>query len=147
MLRKPETALSRPAEAWKIATMFAILKNKYLKCMLSLTYFTFFLVFTSISLKASRDGSSRNYFSHLKRHQLHLWNQPVMLYTSIEYSIKSLFIKLYKCNQIKEQVLIPHVGSDCGSPTERQILIVSRQNTPGREGKGEGFPREGGLES
>ena len=116
--------------------------------MLSPTYFTFSFVFTSISLKVGHAGSSHNYFNHLKRYQPHLWNWPVRLYTSIEYGMKSLFIKLCKWSQIEEQVLIPHVGSHCGSPTEKQILIGSRQNKPEREGEeSDGFFQEGGLES
>lgn len=116
--------------------------------MLSPTYFIFSFVFTSIFLKVSQAGSSHNYFSHIKRYQLHLWNWSVMLYISIESGMKSLFIKLCKWSQIEEQVLIPHVGSHCGSPSEKQILTASRQNKPEREGEESegGFP-EGGLES
>lgn len=43
-------------------------------------------------------------------------------------------------------MLIPHGGSLCGSPTEKQILTESRQNKPEKEGKeSEGFFSEKGA--
>ena len=87
-------------------------------------------------------------FQPLKRHQLHLWNQPVMLDTTIEYGRQLLFINVYKKKSDWGASAHTSVGSDHGSPTERQILITSRQNKAGREGEeSKGLPREWGLGS
>lgn len=59
-----------------------------------------------------REGSD---FNHLKRHQHRLWNQPALLAISAEWALQPLFIKLRRCNQIKEQVLRPPVGSSVGA--------------------------------
>lgn len=95
--------------------------------MLSSIYFTSLFVFTSISLKVSCAGSSHNYPNHLKRHQLQLWNPSVVLYVYTEYGMKSLFIKLDKWNQIKEQILILHVGSGWKSTETDSDCIKTEQ--------------------